>query len=307
MKLRWKKLGCLYNPQFFNQHPKLLSHAANPVPIHLSGDVYRIFFNGRDDQNRSSVGAVDINIVDRKIVEKYDAPFFEHGNANTYFSYGISLGNYYLYKGNEYLSFMGWEHVGSKHWKGNVGNLSVTPTRKLSLTNIKKPLLSTDTIDPLNLSYPWIEATPKGTLDMWYGSTLSWDAGNGEQLHTINHASSLDGIAWSRSGAAIPYIINVAQAFSKPSVFTTDDKKEMWFSYRGKKNEPYRIGYASSIAGSNWVMDLAASGIGLSERGWDSEMVAYPYVFLHKNSRYMLYCGNGFGKTGFGLAICESQ
>ena len=39
--------------------------------------------------------------------------------------------------------------------------------------------------------------------------------------------------------------------------------------------------------------------------GWDSEMVAYPHVFDHDGERWMLYCGNGFGRTGFGLAIRE--
>jgi len=41
-------------------------------------------------------------------------------------------------------------------------------------------------------------------------------------------------------------------------------------------------------------------GIGLSEDGWDSEMICYPFVFRHKDKTYMLYCGNGYGKTGFG-------
>ncbi len=34
-------------------------------------------------------------------------------------------------------------------------------------------------------------------------------------------------------------------------------------------------------------------------------MVAYPHVFEHRGARWMLYCGNGFGRTGFGLAVWE--
>jgi uncharacterized protein with PIN domain len=34
-------------------------------------------------------------------------------------------------------------------------------------------------------------------------------------------------------------------------------------------------------------------------------MICYPFVFDHKGSRYMLYNGNDFGKTGFGIAILE--
>ena len=32
------------------------------------------------------------------------------------------------------------------------------------------------------------------------------------------------------------------------------------------------------------------------ETGWDSEMIAYPFVFDHKGNRYMLYNGNSYGK-----------
>lgn len=34
-------------------------------------------------------------------------------------------------------------------------------------------------------------------------------------------------------------------------------------------------------------------------------MIEYLFVFDHNGKRYMLYAGNGFGKTGFGLAILE--
>ena len=40
---------------------------------------------------------------------------------------------------------------------------------------------------------------------------------------------------------------------------------------------------------------------------WDSEMICYPYVFEHKDDLYMLYNGNDYGKTGFGLAVLEGS
>ena len=49
------------------------------------------------------------------------------------------------------------------------------------------------------------------------------------------------------------------------------------------------------------------SGIDVSDDGWDSEMICYPFVFDHKGERYMLYNGNDYGKTGFGLAILENK
>ena len=43
-----------------------------------------------------------------------------------------------------------------------------------------------------SLSYPWV-LRELDQYRMWYGSTVTWDAGNGEMLHVINHATSVNG------------------------------------------------------------------------------------------------------------------
>ena len=70
----------------------------------------------------------------------------------------------------------------------------------------------------------------------------------------------------------------------------------MWFSYRGQE---YRIGYAESEDGVRWRRMDERWGLGPSSGGWDSCAVAYPHVFTHAGRRYMLYCGNVYGETGF--------
>ena len=56
----------------------------------------------------------------------------------------------------------------------------------------------------------------------------------------------------------------------------------------------------------NWLRNDDLVDIGLSETGWDSEMVNYPHVFELDGKTYMLYQGNGMGRAGFGLAVLES-
>jgi hypothetical protein len=82
------------------------------------------------------------------------------------------------------------------------------------------------------------------------------------------------------------------------------DGYHMWFSYRSGTGLKYRIGYAHSHDSIIWERK-SNSGIDVSISGWDSEMICYPFVFDFKGNRYMLYNGNDFGKTGFGLAILE--
>jgi hypothetical protein len=305
MKRQWKKLGLLYAPGVVDRHPKLLTHAANPLPVHIEGDVYRIFYSGRDEKNRSSVGAVDIDIIQRKVVTDHCVPFFEHGAEGSFYSDGVSIGNCYVADGVMYMLFMGWQNPSGGHWRGDIGRLVVTPNLTLKVDK-EQPFLSSDSTDPISLSYPWVEAKPDGGYDMWYGSTRMWDAGNGEMIHVIQHATSFDGNTWNRTGLAVPYEIGIAQAFSRPSLVANDDGDfGMWFSYRSGAGEKYRIGYARSCDRVNWVLDLSQSGIDVSNIGWDSEMIEYPFVFKHNEVQYMLYNGNGYGRTGFGLAAIE--
>ena len=62
-------------------------------------------------------------------------------------------------------------------------------------------------------------------------------------------------------------------------------------------------GYAESKDGLNWERKPEQSKIELSESGWDSEMLEYASVNRFKDTYYMIYNGNAFGKTGFGYAI----
>jgi hypothetical protein len=301
--MRWKKLGQLYCPE--SVHPKLVSHAANPLAVLLEGDVYRVFYSGRDEQNRSSVGYVDVDIVKHTVMYIHDKPVFEHGPEGSFFSHGVSIGNCYLAKSQRYILFMGWQCPTDGHWRGDVGRLILDPDLSLRLDS-NKPFMSADPTDPISLSYPWVKRMEDDRYHMWYGSTVTWNAGNGEMLHVINHAVSRNGDEWQRTGLAVPYILGQAQAFSRPTVIgNRRDGYNMWFSLRSGSGETYRIGYAYSSNGETWDLRVEECGIDVSPDGWDSEMIEYPFVFDHKGQRFMLYNGNGYGHTGFGLAVFE--
>ncbi|WP_127806785.1 hypothetical protein [Hydrogenophaga sp. NH-16] len=306
MSTGWRKLGRLYVPADSGRHPKLATHAANPLPVHLQGDVYRVFYSGRDEANRSSVGAVDIDIVRREVVTDHHRPFFEHGPAGSFFADGVSIGNCYEAGGVRYMLFMGWQAPAGGHWRGDIGRLIVDPDLTLRLDGAE-PFMGGDAVDPISLSYPWVLRGAAGGFDMWYGSTRTWDAGNGEMLHILRHARSDDGHRWTRTGEGVPYALGHAQAFSRPTVVRNGrGDLDMWFSYRSGSGESYRIGYARSDDGIHWTLDVQRAGISVSDSGWDAEMIEYPYVFDHKDQRYMLYNGNGYGRTGFGLAVLNA-
>ena len=307
MKTSWRKLGLLYQPMAGSPEPKLLTHAANPLPVHLANDTYRVFYSARDAQHRSSVGAVDIDIVKRQIIRPHMSPVFLHGEEGSYLADGVSIGNCYEADGKTYMLFMGWQVPKDKHWRGDIGRLLLSADLKLSL-DTEAPILTMDEIDPISFSYPCVLKCRDGYYRMWYGSTQSWTSENGEMIHVINYAVSNDGHHWIKKGLAVPYQIGVAQAFSRPTVIEDDAGFHMWFSYRSGTGEKYRVGCATSLDGEAWVLKLKQqASLSESHSEWDVDMQAYPFVFDHEGARYMLYNGNGYGLTGFGLAmlVCE--
>lgn len=305
MDKMWVKLGQIFSDDDIPGHPQLMAYAANPLAVHLEGDVYRIFYSSRDIRNRSSVGAVDVDIIQKKIVHKETKPLFCHGAAGSFYADGVSIGNCYEVNGVRYILFMGWQTPPDAHWRGDIGRLIVDANYNLQIDSAE-PIMGVDSVDTISLSYPWVMKNPAGGFDMWYGSTRTWCAENNEMVHVINYAFSRDGFTWDRRGLAVPFELGVAQAFSRPAVVRHGDSLEMWFSYRSGDGQKYRIGYATSAGNpQGFQLQLPSKGIDVSAHGWDSEMIEYPFVFEHKGDMYMLYNGNGNGRTGFGLAIRE--
>jgi predicted GH43/DUF377 family glycosyl hydrolase len=76
----------------------------------------------------------------------------------------------------------------------------------------------------------------------------------------------------------------------------------MWFAVRGDR---YRIGYAESADGVGWTRH-ASPVLTAGSDAWETDMVAYPCVFDWEGRRYMLYNGNGYGRTGVGMAVLDN-
>jgi hypothetical protein len=302
--MKWEKLGRIYDAA--DRGSKLATHAANPLAVHRYDAVYRVFFSGRDAQNRSSVGWFDFDLDKMNVVDVCPEPAFLHGPSDSFYSHGVSIGCVYETGGERFMLFMGWHLPEGEHWRGEIGRLKIGPDLQLA-PDPHGALLPLDGHDPISLSYPWVERESDGSYRMWYGSTLDWDGGNGEMIHIIKQALSDDGSTWRRLDDDLPWKLGVAQAFSRPTVLDGGDgTRHMWFSYRSGTGESYRIGYARQHEFGDWALRLDEAGIDVSQSGWDSEMIEYPFVFQHRGESFMLYNGDGFGKTGVGLARLQT-
>jgi hypothetical protein len=163
------------------------------------------------------------------------------------------------------------------------------------------PLLERNEVDPYLTASPWV-LIDDGRWRMWYVSGTGWELKDGALRHSyhVKYAESGDGISWERRGiVCIDFRGEEEYAISRPCVVKDGDLYRMWFSARG---DAYRIGYAESGDGVRWERKDEDAGI-QSSGDWDSEMQAYPAIVDHRGTRYLLYNGNDYGRTGIGWAV----
>lgn len=302
--MKWKKLGRIFCPS--GEEAWMKSHAAVPFAENLEKDLYRIYFTTRDAINRSHIAYIDINILNpSKIIEVSKGPVVSPGSLGTFDDSG-AMGSWLVKQGDvRYLYYQGWNLGTTVPFRNSIG-LAISDGGSNFTRYCPGPILDRTMFEP------HFTATPCVVVDgqkwrMWYLSCTEWFLENNSPKHKyhIKYAESVDGINWQRQGiVAIDYKNTSEYAISRPSVIKNKSGWEMWFSCRGDR---YRMGYAQSADGIHWERNDFYAGIDVSADGWDSEMVEYPFIFDHKGQRYMLYNGNGYGKTGFGLAVLEAK
>lgn len=299
--MKWRKLGRVFVPS--GEYPWMESHAANPVAEWRFEDVFRIYFSSRDVGRRAHIGFVDVDLREpERILEVAATPVVQPGELGLFDDSGTSMGCLVRDGTARYLYYLGWNLGVTVPWRNSIGLAISKGPEEPFVKFSAAPVLDRHAVDPYSISYPWVLKEPE-RWRMWYGSNLRWGSEQRDMDHLLKYAESQDGINWQRDGrVAITLQKPEEYALSKPCVIRDSDCYRMWFSHRG---EDYRIGYAESADGLTWVRADERVGITTSSEGWDSETVEYPFVFDHKGRRYMLYNGNGYGHTGFGLAVMD--
>jgi hypothetical protein len=175
------------------------------------------------------------------------------------------------------------------------------------------PILDRTLDEPHFCSTPFVIRTGS-EWSMWYLSCIGWRSigGRPEPQYHVKLARSQDGLHWSRDGSIAIEIEHAEEAITRPWVIRAANHWRMWYchrsldGYRTDKESSYRIGYAESADnGETWTRLDRLGGLDASELDWDAEMAAYPATYAQGGRLFLLYNGNGFGRSGFGYAVSE--
>jgi hypothetical protein len=291
----WEVKGVLLSPQAI---PWAASHAAVP---HIRRDErgLQLFFSSRDEHGRSHVGRAHLELApERASAISEPGPVLSPGSLGAFDDSGVTTSCLIDYRGRSFLYYTGWSLGRTVPFYLQVGCAISDDARTFDRVS-PAPIIERSATDPYLIASPWV-IEDGGRLRMWYVSATGWSIVDGKPRHRyhIKYAESADGLEWRREGlVAVDFASEDEYAISRPCVVKDEDRYRMWFSSRG---DTYRIGYAESDDGFAWerktAPELTSSGT------WDSEMQAYPAVFDYAGRRYLVYNGNGYGRTGIGWA-----
>jgi hypothetical protein len=216
--------------------------------------------------------------------------------------------------GCKYLYYVGWNQGVSVPYRTAIG-LAVSTDGGVTFERVfDGPIVDRTSLEPYFCLTGHV-IVDEGTWKLWYASTTGFVEVHGkpEPQYQIKYAESSDGREWTRPNVTcIDYKRN-GESNGRPCVIKENGRYRMWYCYRGivdyrtDKDQSYRLGYAESPDGIRWQRLDHLVGLEPSEEGWDSMMVAYPSVYEHRGTKYMLYAGNGFSETGFGYAVLEDD
>lgn len=301
--MKWEKTNFIFT---LSDYTSEYRGAAVPFGMMTSDDVCRIYYTARDKNNRSNIFFVDINIVTMEIIDIPLQPILKPGELGCFDDSGAMTSWIEYVEGQYWLYYIGWNLRQTIPFHNSIG-LAVSENGRDFCREYDGPILDRIMSEPHFCSNACVRKE-KDIWKMWYLSCVKWVQDNTTVKHYyhIKYAESTDGINWKRDGViCIDFKDETEYAISRPCVLKIDGVYRMWYTYRGER---YRIGYAESYDGINWIRKDNEAGIDISETGFDNEMICYSHVFLYKNQYYMLFNGNEYGMTGFGIAkLIESE
>lgn len=313
--LEWSKIGLVFHVAPSSEY----SHAQVPFPVLRDGKV-RVYFASR---SMDQFGLPQANISSVEIDEALFPDFslaqerllqVNKRDLGSFFESGLMPGSVALIGEEEVLYFTGWSRRVTVPYNLEIGCLSLGGPNVPIKPRYPGPILSKAWNDPYTQAHPIVFRL--GDLYMMlYQSGYGWLQGNEspEILYRLRTATSEDGLNWRRSDDfAVPTVID-NECQTSPTILQVGDLYLMYFAYRAPTefrdggSGGYRLGAAISKNLSSWNRIPDPNLTVSKTEDWDSQMVTYPRFFQTKKGTYLFYCGNQFGKSGFGLAQLESR
>jgi predicted GH43/DUF377 family glycosyl hydrolase len=282
-----------------------------PTPFLLSSDVIRVYVSFCDKDFVARPGYVDLDAQDptRVLAVSLD-PLMDIGVRGSFDENGVlTCSVVEAGSGTLYMYYVGFEQGRKIRYRLLTG-LAVSKDGGRTFSRIKRtPVLERSDFELYFRGGPYV-MTDGDQFRMWYVAGSDWTELHGKEMpvYDLRYLESEDGINWGPKGRVCLSIEDPDEhGFGRPFVIRSRKGYRLFYSIRKRSLGAYRLGYAESHNGLDWVRKDNELGLGVSHEGWDSEAIMYSAVIDVGGRTYLFYNGNNFGEAGFGVAILESS
>lgn len=299
--MRWEKLGVVFAPS--GELPWARSHAYVPTPWRIPDGPLRVYFAGWDAESVGRVGFVDLDPEDpRRVLRVAREPALDVGEPGTFDEWGVTPISIVSVGNRLRLYYLGWQRTRGGRYTMLTGVAESADGERFERLQ-KVPVLERGPVELFARSAACVMPEGEG-YRAWYVAGSRWIEVDGKERPTygLRTLASEDGVRWGPEGeVCFDPEGDDEFGFGRPWVWKEGGGYRMIYSVR-TRSRGYRLGYAESADGRRWIRQDDRMGLEPSADGWDSEMVAFAARVVLPSETYLLYNGNGFGRTGFGLA-----
>jgi hypothetical protein len=318
--MKWKKLGRIFDPTQHRLANGCTEYAQSPQAL-VCDDYVRVYFSTRSvdpvgGKFRSHIAYVDMASNMRDVIRVSEHTVIELGKLGCFDEHGIFPMNVVRHRDAVFGYTCGWSRRVSVSVETAIG-LAISRNGGETFDRTGDgPILAASLHEPCLVGDPFV-LVAGDTFHMWYIFGTGWKLYPGaaapDRTYKIGHATSTDGLTWSKEEGRqiIEDQLGRDESQALPTVVRAGDRHHMFFCYRQSfdfrqnRDRGYRIGHAHSDDLVHWTRDDDDPRIDGTAADWDSDMLCYPHAFELGGNVYLLYNGNQFGRFGFGLAVLE--
>lgn len=303
--MKWSKRGLVWNTDGKNAWAK--THGMGPTPFRLSHEVIRVFVTCLDDVGRGRPGYVDVSAQDpTRVLSVSSSAVLDIGESGTFDDNGLMAISFVQTEpGTLFMYYAGFElctHIRYRIFSG----LAVSKDNGVTFVRHSRTPILDRTDTELFFRCGPFAMYDEGLFKLWYIAGSEWTELNGKPMpvYDLRYQESIDGISWSDAGTLSMAITGEDEhGFGRPWVVKRGaNDYQLFYSIRRRSFSAYRLGYAESTDGINWIRKDDEMGLDVSPGEFDSDAIMYSAVISIDDKTYCFYNGNNFGEHGFGVA-----
>ena len=309
--MRWRKKGLICSWESLDLS-WYRSFTLMPKPFRLDKRTIRILITFGDEQNIGRIARLDVAADNPgQILEVGAEPVLDIGPDGAFDDHGVVTAST-IESADWFRLYYSGYHLESERPYSILGGVAFSLDRGLSaVRGQSEPILPKNKHEPSNRA-ALVVHLENGRYKMWYLGDVGegWVSNaEGKRLpcYRTKYLESADGLVWPPNPGTPSLSFQNADehGLALHCLWRENGLYKIIYSIR-TLSKGYRLGYGESADGKVFTRKDAEIGIDVSKRGWDSEMICFGHRFVCDDKIYLFYCGNGYGRSGFGYAELEN-